>query len=245
MSTERDKERAENKIRKLLALAKGEGATEQEVETAMRQAEALMLKHNIQLADMLAETKAAPTFDWTNAFVPYGRYGKTTWEAKTVPAWFDIIAVGVGRFTDCTVRKHRKAGLGMGMGFYGDSHDVELAVWLLEYLRDNTFWQAHSQKDLDRAGKESFRRGMAARLQRRLYDLRDERNEAMAASGSTALVVVETKQEQRDEHFGFKQETRQLANTTRSYSGYQRGVAAGDKVGLHRPLSGNTQAQLN
>lgn len=227
---------AENKVRKLMKLAKDGAATAQEVETALRQAESLIQKHQIKLSELMSESDAPQNFNWGDKFVPYGRYGKTTWEASIVPTWFSVLAMGVAVFTDRTAKIHRRAVLGIGVGFYGEEQDVEFAVWLLEYLRDQVFYQARAEKGLGRADKELFRRGMVGRLQKRMYDLRANREEQLKTTG-TCLVMVNNKIAQRNEKFG-DNVGRKTTMANRQSSAFGAGVVAGNNVQFNRPIGG-------
>lgn len=214
-----------------MAMVNDKGASEQEVETALRQAESLIAKHSIQLAELMNETKAPITFDWDNQFVPYGDDGKSKWCAKSCPPWFNTLTFGVAIFTDCLIKMHTKPNnVGIGVGFYGEFQDVAFAVWLTSYLRNIVF---SSGEGLSRSDKNAFRRGMCVKLQLRMKELRSNRDKEFKEAG-TAMVLVNTKISQRDEMFG-KQRTKQMTSPSHK-SSFQSGMAAGEKIQFNRPV---------
>lgn len=233
-----DHEKAIQKIQKLFALAKnGGGATEGEVENALRQAEAMMRKFGIEQSECV-ESVAKATFDWCEDFAPYGVARQP---AKSVPAWYQFIATGVAAFTDTIAKSHFDAVRGYGVGFYGERGDVMFAVWLVTYLRDTVWKVASKQTDLGRGEREDFRKAMGSRLASRMKKLRRERDQAfeeVETSTGTALAIVDAKIAQRNARFGAPSYSMRSV-AYRDADVAARGTAAGNNVGFGRPL-GNT-----
>jgi hypothetical protein len=230
---------AKDKVAKLMALAKNSAATENEAERALSQAESLMRKYGIDQAECVLNG-APNTFDWSSSFTPYGnRYH----QAATLPLWYQFVATGVATFTDTIVRTHTDKTTGMGVGFYGERGDIAFAVWLMDYLRDTVQASAVAHKELSRADREAFRKGMATRLSKRMRDLRAERDVAFKAGTGTALVVVSDKLAKRDQEFGVaKYKTSKVVATNAAAAAMGR--AAADKVGLGRPVGAQQQRAM-
>lgn len=143
-----DIESAKRKVAKLIAIAKeGSGATEGEADNALRQAEALMRKYDIEAGECVT-AEAKPNFDWSSCFTPYGNKYHV---AASLPIWYQAMAVGVANFTDTICRAHTNREQGMGCGFYGEQADVIFAVWLTDYLKETVQRTAVAHKDLSRA----------------------------------------------------------------------------------------------
>jgi hypothetical protein len=228
-----------DKIRKLLALANDEGAADNEAETAMRQANKLMKKHNIDLAALHQASGTKPIYKWTEGFVP-------TSHPKPVnqcPLWFQWVGVGIATFTDTrVVIKGIRTIKSMGLEFAGDEVDVEYAVWLAERMRDEirikaAMYDAPGHDSNTRwANREEFRHAMARRIRARLVELRQQRDQELKSTG-TALVVVNDKIKQRDEQFGPQQFSKKRRSHTRgSYEAQHEGNQAGNQVSFGRPL---------
>lgn len=227
-----------DKIAKLMRLATDSGAADNEAETAMRQAQKLMRKHNIDLAEVLVRTSTKPVFNWGEVSVPVS-YPKPV---KAAPLWFGWVITAIGRFTDTKVLYHWGSDHGLCAKFQGEVTDVEYAGWLCRHIRDvirnsATVFIAPGFTSDDRwANREEFRHQMASRISDRLKALRDENEQAYRSSG-TALMVVNTKIAERDERFGGQTYSRRKKSFIRGGAEAARaGRVAGDSVSLHRPL---------
>jgi len=238
-----DRDRAKEKVEKLMAMAAPDsGASEQEMETALRQAEALMRKHGIEMAELQSRTGEAPAWEWTKVMVPAGT---PTQKMRHLPQWFDTLSVQIAEFTDTKVTCCSIKDYGIGVQFAGDVIDVEYAVWLMKHLRDTiramgTAYICRGYTDDERVReREVFRRGMSWRLRERMKALRKERNAAMEAvktATGTALMVIDQKIALRDAEFGKPKYTTVHSSMWDRRAG-AAGREAGDKVGFSRPVS--------
>lgn len=225
------------KIAKLLAMANDGRGNEHEMEAALRQAQKLMTKHNIDVADIQMRTGKGPVYNWITILVPVSLPPATSW-----PLWINFIGTGIGGFTDCHVTLRRHHEHGTCMAYSGDEEDVHYAVWLFKMLRDRIRAES-SQYEGSRGERTEFRKGMATRICQRMKDLRaaaKEELEALTGSGSTALAIIDTKIALRDEKFG-KQKVR-TRNEYPQYGGREAGAKAGDRVGLNRPIGADRRS---
>lgn len=75
--------------------------------------------------------------------------------------------------------------------------------------------------------------------------LREERNEALAKSGTgTALVVVTDKLALRDQEFGAPKYGKPKQVNITSREGAMRGRAAADRVGFNKVIDGNNKTMV-
>ena len=212
------------KIRKLLALA-DDGANIHESARAAEQAEKLMRKYQIANADVLAaELDASGIQD-----------EEVRHSARSTPVWVGFIALGVARLNDCQVINTRG-----GVQFTGMVEDVEVASEMTRYLVRETDRLARRFPGT-RGERGSFRRGCAGTLQRRMFDLAEDRKaEFQEASGGTALVVQ--KHSLIEQHTGRKQQTRR--SSMREGAGYRDGQKAGAGMRLDRQVGGRNRSRI-
>ena len=171
------------KIKKLLALAQDPSAAPQEAENAARMAAKLMAKHEISQAD-LDLVQLAREVDLSEGYAKACRPGKKN--PKVIPAWINMIAVGVMRFT-----RARMVMSGPNLIFRGPRQDVELACWLHEYLVTQCY-KVSEGRSISEAN--AFRNSFAGAVQKRLKDLANIRSQeegGLTAGESTALAVVQ------------------------------------------------------
>jgi hypothetical protein len=223
-----------DKITKLLAMAQaGEGrVNEHEAETAMRIAEKLIRKHNIDVAELQASSGKTPTYSWITVTIPQGERAQPN---NSHRLWIGVMGVGVSKFTDCKGFYVNDDSYGRCWRFQGDAHDVEYASYLFKMCRDRGYAEA---KRLPGSERQAFRRGFASRLQIRFYELLAERKGALrkaSTSAGTALMVVENKLALRDAEFG-KMITKRTGRASSASFGFQAGKRAADQVQFNRPL---------
>lgn len=161
------------KIRKLMRVAEPDrGATEQEVETAMRMVDDLMRKHNLSMSECAHENEAVVVVESEETAL------------KIAKTWHRLIASAVGDLCEVTVIRTRRPGQRWhAFRFIGTAHDVALAKEILEMLLFE-IWLAGKQYPNER-DKRSFSEGFAAAVVSRVAKILDER---IGASG--ALVFV-------------------------------------------------------
>jgi hypothetical protein len=233
-----DRDSAKSKVAKLMAMATHETANPQEAETALRQAEKLMRKHGIDLAEIAEKTGIKPTYNWRDGLVPAG------WPKpiKGQALWFGWIGVGIGKFTDTLVAWHYDQTNLSCLKFKGDEIDVEYAVWLGNHIRNeiriraNAYDAPGKNSDEKWANREEFRHAMARRINARMEVLRKERTEVYRSTG-TALMVIDDKLQQRDARYGVQvYSNRKSSHIRGSWQAHDAGQRAGDQVQIHRPV---------
>lgn len=137
-----DRERALEKIKKLLTLAKDGRGNETEAETALRQAHSLMRKFNIDESEAILKD-----LNGTDALImKWRKAGDAVVSSKRltkVPDWVGVLGIGIGILCDCKFAfswLHSPEGEDEGLVaiFAGYPTDVDIALWTFEYLHEST-----------------------------------------------------------------------------------------------------------
>jgi hypothetical protein len=231
------REKAVDKIRKLLAMANDGRGNEQEAETAARQAEKMMRAYQIDAAEcIMKELETADAFD---RGVEAAYFGPT--DPRHVPAkasgWVGVIAFGVAQAFTCKVDTVMTPH-GVKVRFSGFAMDVQLARWVYSYLCQTVYrLSVQNYKGMGATPAKAFRSGAAGTLQRRLFEIRDSRNTENRAGNGTALVLYDRKAQRVEEMFG-AQKTKQSKATVRDQAAYAHGREEGGKINIstNRPI---------
>jgi len=217
-----------SKIRKLQALGNDIGATANESETALRQADFLMRQHGINNSDLI--NAVSSDYEWTSVFIPVG---------VSIPDSINYIAVGIGKFCDCIVNV-RILDDKMGFSFFGEASDVPFAAWLIDYLKQTMNNEAGK---LPLGKRPAFKLAFAIRLQQRLLALRMRRDIPPLDSSDmvslNGLVVTNRKLALLNEKEQQGKEINKQVDLNNKVS--KDGIKSADKVGFNRPL--NTSAK--
>lgn len=206
MSTPQDRQRALEKIKKLLQLAKDDRGNPTEAETAMRQAQSLMAKFNIDESEAILTALKNDADAIVRQWRKEGVNANKTSLSKEFPDWCGVISYGVGKLYDCRtfIGNIREDGImhGKCVVFVGYQVDVQVACWTFDYLCACVKRMAQNfdavvkagddsklaEFGIDRGGfiellimspkarKKDFRVTMAAVLQNRLLALKEQRS---------------------------------------------------------------------
>lgn len=218
------------KIRKLFAMANHAGSNEQEAETALRQAEALLRKHNLSMTDITPEEAKSD--------VRESVMHKYKWTPGRSPVWANWLSVEISKLTDTYVMwvpaksndswvKRQQCNL----CYVGGQADVITAGEMFDYLFqtinrlcDEYFEGVEIPPTKGKTYKNSYRYGVVQRLSERMKEMiRDKEAEFQQAAGTgTSLVVV--KQDAIAAHLGKQPED----------LGYQRMKRQQDLRGQHQ-----------
>lgn len=213
-----------SKIRKLLALASGKGATEAEAALATLRAQELLERHNLSMAD-LTLTGSAPT-------EPLGTVRASVNCGARVPTWVGWLATGVA---DTSYTFVLLGGRGQ-LAWIGTEANVRASIALLDFLVEQARRLRQEFPASDRVSGEDFLRGLASRVARRLRDEFKLRMRARADHGQTTALVVLDQARQRVDRY--VKENVRVGNRRRDYRGtrssdaYNAGRSAGDRVQL-------------
>lgn len=137
---ESEKKRIIAKVKKLLAVAADGRGNQQEAETALRHAQALMVKYHLKEADLI-EKEIDDLSNFAKAWRKSGRLTKRSFRPSThLEEWCGLIVLGVCKLYDCFgcigAIKDLEENPGKVFVFAGLRTDVELAAWTFDYLTD-------------------------------------------------------------------------------------------------------------
>lgn len=240
-----DRERALEKVRKLLAMANDGRGNINEAEMAAKQAAALMTKYNIDAAEAQLQDLMGDEPDLAQEFADAGYYHPTTMATvKSIPKWVGMLAVGIANLTQVKVDGAKLPTGQTRVRFSGYATDVVFAKWLLPILCRAVYNEALNQfGDDSRQAREAFRHFAASQIQARLFAMRKEQDQGLQSMGSgTALAVIDRKAQAIAKAFG-EQYVRKIARRqTTCVDAAQAGRQFGNQVNIPaaRPLSGTT-----
>jgi hypothetical protein len=218
------------KISKLLAL--GNSANENEAQSAMAMAQALMDKHNIEMTDIEHATQEFTKLDFS--------VGKRV--SRLDSCVFNIL----GQFFH--VRVWRTSGGNMTV--FGAKHNLQIAMYAYAFL-DATFTRLWAEyKVVNNAttiDRDPFFAGLAAGLRTKICRERDEAKQRAQSEGvntTGALIRVDNALA-----VAFRQLGIQLSNgasrSTRTGDSYHAGKAAGGNINMRSGVNGgSTQKKL-
>ncbi len=185
-----------NKIKKLLSLANDKAAFDGEVDGALRAVRNLMLKHNIEQADVDAHdpSKAQQTKFARRQTDSLGK-DLSTWEAYLMVAICELIG------TIKCYRTYNKTAEGFTViYFYGPEQDTETAKQMfIEWTEIIATMARMKFKTVFRGDGRSYAEGFAVGLQTKVKKIRDADN--LIGEYRGALVLMENKKEQAAQWF--------------------------------------------
>lgn len=153
------------------------------------------------------------------------------------------LVVGIKHF--CSVIAYRSLGDGHAgkYVFFGVPHDLEVALYLYEVCAEamDHDWVAFMEVcGYSMKKRASFRAGFAHRIYSRLMQMKAERDERNRAKTGTALMVLKDQlvTEEFTRQLGIKLVKSRAGVKASDQNAYEAGHAAGGRVNLNSPLSG-------
>ena len=218
------------RIRKLLAMSK-DVSSPHEAAIAAKRVQALLERHNLEESAVITmECNSGEGMDEVLA------EGKT----KTVVGWKGSLTWAVVHLFDCEgIWTNDEQGF-KRVRLYGYKTDVQTALWTYEMLVDATNNATKRMTGLDRKGKNAFRQGFAAGVQKKVKEILVERR-ASQRSDSKALVLV--KRDAIAKRFGSTSYSRKTTHTRNSWARNQ-GYEQGKSTNFNRPIEGARQRRL-
>lgn len=242
--------RREDIIRKVKAClargAEGSGASDSEMETAMRQADKLMAKYNLEMKDVI-ETELSNPVNITWGYVRTNMFKKNKAIIKEIQDWPQWIAVECATMFDSFARIQWVDGEGFCVGFYGYQVDVEVCCWTFDYVLDQvrrrslspeteSLWgRTGSHRSLS-AFRSDFREGMAHIIAQRIKQIVEERRRAVVGTGSSLVVSKKAAIEAKYGSFAYKQGT--CGGKNQDSTAFTHGMEEGKKVNISTAVRG-------
>jgi hypothetical protein len=239
-------EKISDKIRKLLSVAHCEGAAENERETALRQAYALLAKHNLTV-ESISEEKNPRTGDVA--------------EGHSMP-WARGIAISVASLFFClhVTMKMRKVNR-CGHLFIGKQSNAATAKELAIFIVNSVFKEG--DKHRRRLRKENdpnanqymtnFCNGASIAIARRCKELRMEQErskEAYPTSTGTSVTLANYYQLEQDSNWKLANDTikgveqaKNLSVKYRDNDSFAKGQQFGNNMPLSRSIDDKTEGQ--
>ena len=219
-----DREKLLGRVQKLLAMAKHSASNENEASIALRRAESMMRKYDIQYAELTAQTLKQD--DMVAAETGEARNSTWVWNL----AW-------AASFITSTMPTKRSGEV----RFCGTPEDTQVALMMFDYLVGVTERLAKKFEGT-RRGRNSFKMGVVEGILVQCRAIKAEREaELSKATTGTDLVVV--KKDLIVKHFNLRY------GSGRSYSvgcnsSYNAGYAKGKKVSLNSQVGSTKRAMI-
>lgn len=212
------------KIKALVARAESIASSPAEVEAAMSRANDLMQKHGLTLDDVAGED-AEPVLVAEGEIVT-GRVLKTV--GFFVPSLARFCGVRSFRTWE-TYSRHRQ------LNWVGYGPDIDLAQYLFGVITEAI--RTESRKHQPAKSRDDFACAMAARIGMRLRELSDLRQPTAVGGGKDLIAVKDAAIDEAFDQLGIGK-ARRRATRSIDETVFDAGRKAGDRVGLHRPVSG-------
>jgi hypothetical protein len=232
-----DNQRAIDKIKKLLAVANntatGNGV-EHEQETAMRQALALLAKHNLSMADV------ADNLDKEDRDV-------AEIDEEFPCPWRRVVAGAIARMMFCQFFFTAVPGKQKyKFSFVGLESNAEAAKSMTQWLLKSVYQESMKrQKDQGQtvAFGTTFRNAAGDRISTRCHEMRMEAEQAPEYNGGHALALTSLYKQELEANdvfiekiLGLKVKTKKVKGEIKDRDGLRQGVDFGNKVNLSSQL---------
>jgi hypothetical protein len=222
-------------LKKVLAVANNEGATEGEREAAMRQASNIMQKYNLSLSELPADQQDEAREEQ-----------KVTISADT---WARSLAQAVGKLFFCKYFFSRSGTAGKDTHFFvGRQSNVVTAMHMSEYLIKAIKREASKRyKSPTSPEGRSFCVGAVRSISLRVAEQIEKGSDEQAATPGTALVLANLYKSEMDANenqlvvWG-RALVKEKARTDNALRGdaFHAGKAHGKTVGLNQQVTGGT-----
>lgn len=235
-----NKDAITRRVQKLLAIAQDSRANPHEAAAAAKQAENIMRKFQIDHADLIArEIKNDPS-QMTTAETRADAITNGT-KAKTIPPWASILAAAVADLAEVGATTHDSAELGKCIKFYGYKPDVELAVWIMQYLIGTINALAFEYRKTDdykingRTVLSDYRKGCSTAIVGKIREfVRQREDEKKTMSQGRELMVVKADAIVAKWGGAVVARVTRRRFATRNEEAWHEGRRAGQKVDIHR-----------
>ncbi len=226
-------------VRNLSKRTVANGCTEAEAQAAVEKADELMREYQLSMSDV---SEVDNDTYGAGKRAGYGKFRKGVYDAKGHP-FIDWHPVGrclsaIAKF--CGVR-HWKGMSDATITFFGAQVDVELAFFLVDTVKAamDTEWRTYKGLTGSR-GVAGFKFAMASRVSDRLNEMADRRE--YSGNQQVGLMVIR-KDAVVDQRFkaytqakGIRLRDVRARTQVYHHDSIGAGRAAGDRVGLHRPV---------
>ena len=226
------------KIKKLLNMAKHNASNDTEATTALRQAEAMMRKHDVQFAEIDAVNLSAD--DMVMQSTGEGRNSSWIWTLAWAASYLtSTMPTKRHSFVDAFSTEYCRT-----IQFAGTKGDVQVALMMHEYLVGVTE-RLTKKYGGSRSENNSFKMGVAATLLARSKIIQRERESEIteASKNSTGKDLVMIKSDLIKTQFNLKYGSARR-RTIGSMGAYEAGLNAGKGVSLNNQVGNTDRARI-
>ncbi|MEO1720972.1 MAG: DUF2786 domain-containing protein [Pseudomonadota bacterium] len=218
-----------DRVSALLARANDPASSEAEAATCMDKAMQIMTKFGFTMDDVMGDN--AEVIGQSEGAWMSGRHGGA----------MIYVQGAIAAFTSTRVSFRGNVSTGSSATYHGYSAERELATWLHNHIANSI--KVESAKydpgpypaSVRSRDRKSFAIYMAKRISQRLRAMTKDLDDGARATGNEVMIV---KNRKLDEHFaGLDLSTYRERKNKLYRDGAQAGMAAGDGVSLHRPVS--------
>ena len=222
-----------DKIRKLLALANGDGAADQERDSALRMAHALLAKHNLSMSD--TDQKQEDRKESTLDYCPH--------------AWARGVAMDIGKLYFCEYFIMRLRN-GVRHYFVGLESNTITSQEMFKFVASSIMKEARKATKLKGESgsfERSFCKGAAVAVRARCYEIRkssQDLSEETNTSTGTGLVLASLYKREHDANVALIAKNHKLKiNPDRQSNARADAHRAGVEFGKTIPLNRQIVAQ--
>ena len=225
------------RVKKLLDLANNAGASEGERENALRMANGMLAKHNLDMADLNKHLEQEGREDYMNA----------TWSMM----WCRQISMQIAKLFFCKYYYGKKInGTKCEHHFVGKASNVATAALMSEYVITSILQECRKKWKHNLAPESrSFARGATVTISNRVQEIIKEAKPEGGTSTSLVIVALYVSEMEANEAFIKGQGTSLVSSKVRSskvdLTAYNAGKEYGGKVGLNEQVANKSQLRLN
>ncbi len=233
--TERDqRDKIREKLRRLMSMTEGNGASEAEALAAAQAAARLMAEHNLayrSVEEIDAEGFSNDTRDWFKGSKGRMRSGPLPSAVRCLAAICDL----------CSVEHMFNTWTGR-LTFFGTPSDTEVAHYLVVIISRamDREWSARRrslQPLAARRQRASFHLAMSIRIAERLFQMAEEQRPAAKATGTGLVVIKNALVKERFAAANGKPKTTRTNTKAASFEGVRAGLEAGERIPLNKGIN--------
>lgn len=218
------------KIKALQAHTTERGCTEEEAMTAAVMASRLISEHQLSMTEIEIGEEICE-FDFLST-------------GERTPHEVRFCVIAVAKYTDTKIWTTRRKEF--TLAFFGLPEDVVFAVFLIKIIQSAMLTETNAYhvrmhqlgERWSRAAGNAFMRGMATRISGRLTAMRrDKEADRATSTGRDLMVVKNALVKEQFDRLGLNL-VYGRAGVAKDQGSFDAGKAAGDRVGLNRPIGG-------
>lgn len=239
MDNRSKRERAAERVRALLAMTVENGCTEAEAVSAARKAAELMDAAGLTIEELRSA-------------------GKSDWERRDHPTSDPVgwrlwkVAEAIALLTDTKTWGDGAGAAATRQTFFGLTHDVRIAVYLLEICERAMRTEAKTfergltlyRKEVRRSRSLAFLDGMSDRLASRIREINRSRASRASGDGRAVVLVKSDMLVQALHEAGVDLRNSAARQGRKGMEGYLEGRAAADRVRLDPGLEAQAKAAI-